>query len=87
MANRDSPPWHPSDCFRCPVPSILRANGSPNLVLTAHVRSGLLGLRRSVEVTAWCRKHDRSVEDPYVGCSWCAREQEDLPFLLDGGSL
>ncbi|MFQ5945288.1 MAG: hypothetical protein ACE5NC_03475 [Anaerolineae bacterium] len=85
MANRDSPPWNPGDCFRCPVPAILRANGSPDLVLTARVGRSLLGLRRSVELTAWCRRHERPVQDPYVGCSLCAQEQGDLAGLLDDG--
>ena len=85
LANPESPPWRPSDCFRCPVPSILRANGSPDLILTARVRSGLLGFRRALEVTAWCRRHDRTVKDPYVGCSLCAEEQGDLARLEDTG--
>lgn len=74
--------WRPGDCARCPVPGILWANSSPDLVLYAEVRPGLLGLGRRVEVTAYCRRHDESIADPYVGCPICAAENPNLFDLL-----
>ncbi len=74
--------WRPSDCARCPVPGILWANASKDLVLHAEVKPGLLGLGRRVEVTAHCRRHDLPIADPYVGCAACAAENPNLFDLL-----
>jgi hypothetical protein len=72
----------PSDCSRCPVPDILRANASEYLELHAEIRPGVLGIGRHVDVVAWCRKHDHEIEDPYVGCRACAAERPGFSLLL-----
>ncbi len=74
--------WRPSDCSRCPVPDILRANASEYLELYAEIRPGVLGIGRHVDVVAWCRKHDHEIEDPYVGCRDCAAERPGFSLLL-----
>lgn len=80
--NPSSPPWQPRDCANCPVPGILRANSSPDLVLEATVKKGLLGFNRRVEVTAFCSRHLVDVPKPHVGCPECARERPGLQELF-----
>ena len=80
--NPSSPDWQPKDCTNCPVPGILRANSSPNLVLQATVKKGLFGLNRHVEVTAFCSKHLIDVPKPHVGCPACAKEKPGLEELF-----
>jgi hypothetical protein len=80
--NPNSPAWRPQDCGQCPVPDILRANSSSDMVLEAEVKKGLLGLKRRVEVTAFCGKHLVDIEDPYVGCPICAAERPGLEELF-----
>ncbi len=82
--NADSPAWQPRDCRHCPVPDILRANSSPDLVLEARVSKGVLGLNRRVTVTAFCSKHLVDVTDPFVGCPRCAEERPGLSELFGG---
>lgn len=80
------PKWKPSDCFHCPVPDIVWANSSDNMQLEGQIKVGLLGIGRHVEVTAWCKKHDVTIPDPYVGCELCAAERPNLADLLEGGT-
>ncbi|MBN1121435.1 MAG: hypothetical protein JXJ17_10165 [Anaerolineae bacterium] len=74
--------WKPNDCEHCPVPAILWANASEHLDLKARVTAGFIGLGRKVEVTAWCRKHDMRIDDPYVGCEQCRAEKPQLSDFL-----
>ena len=80
--NPRSPEWRPRDCFNCPVPDILLANSSPDLVLEGTVKSGLLGFNRRVEVTAFCSRHLIDVDKPQVGCPQCALERPGLQELF-----
>jgi hypothetical protein len=73
LKNPRSLAWSPDVCAKCAVPAILRANGSSDLVLEVTVAKRL-GLMKSVHVAAHCRRHDRSVDDPYVGCPDCRAE-------------
>jgi len=68
----DSLPWEPRVCSICPVPSILRANGCPHMILRA--RLVRRWLRRRVEIEAYCTRYDVEVKDPYVGCGRCHPE-------------
>ncbi len=70
-ANPASAPWKPALCQNCPVPDILQANGSVNLVLRARVGKSMLGLLQKVEVTAYCREHEVDIPDPKAGCRQC----------------
>jgi hypothetical protein len=80
--NARSPSWEKKDCTKCPVPDILQANSSPDLVLEATVKSGVLGLNRRVEVSAFCSRHLIDVEKPEVGCPKCALERPGLRELF-----
>lgn len=66
-----NPPWEIKYCKTCPVPDIVRANACPHMILSGEIKSGLLGLKKSVKVSAYCTKTHKDVEDPYVGCSEC----------------
>lgn len=80
--NPHSPAWKERDCFDCPVPGILRANASEDLRLRGTVKPGLVGIGRHVAVDAFCRKHDRRIDDPYVGCAQCAAERPNIADLF-----
>ncbi len=80
QGNVESLSWKPSDCKRCPVPDILSANASPHLKLKLTIDTRLMGLGRKLEVEAWCTRHRREIEDPFVGCELC---QEDRSDALD----
>lgn len=75
--------WEPKLCARCPVPSILRANGCPNMVLEARVVRRWLGLVRRVEVYAVCTEHHVEVTDPCVGCGHCHPQAAMIFEALD----
>ena len=51
------------------------ANSSPDLVLEATTKKGILGMGRQVEVTAFCSRHLVDVSKPEVGCPQCAAEK------------
>ena len=83
QGNRQSPPWHPSDCANCPVPAILEANNSSELVLEGTVKKGFLNLvGRKIEVRTWCSKHLIDVPNPYSGCPKCAAEKPGFRELF-----
>ncbi|MDX1664465.1 MAG: hypothetical protein R3272_11765 [Candidatus Promineifilaceae bacterium] len=82
-ANPRSPEWRPEDCFKCPVPDILKANSSPDLVLSGEIKKGFLGLGRHVEVEAFCSRHLIDVAEPRVGCRQCALERPGIEQLFD----
>lgn len=82
MNNPHSAEWRPSDCAICPVPEILRANSSPDLVLQATIKKGILGFNRHIEVTAFCSRHLIDVPKPQVGCPECAKEKPGLEELF-----
>ncbi|MDZ4770608.1 MAG: hypothetical protein SGJ24_15895 [Chloroflexota bacterium] len=79
--NPNSLHWQPSDCARCPVPGIVSANASPDMVLTLTIRRELLGLRRKLAVTAFCDRHRQPIADPYIGCDQCAEERGGLTIF------
>lgn len=74
-------PWKPSDCSKCPVPSILWANASEDLVLEANIDPGVFGLGRKVEIISSCKKHGTAIPDPYVGCELCSEEKPGLALF------
>ncbi len=82
LGNSRSADWKPGDCATCPVPDILRANSSPDLVLEGTIKKGMLGLNRRMEVTAFCSRHLIDVPKPHVGCPECAREKPGLQELF-----
>jgi len=69
--SRGSLPWTPEICAKCRVPAILRANGSPDLRLSLTIRKRL-GLFKTLDLQAWCDRHDEPIADPMRGCPRCA---------------
>ncbi len=65
--------WKPALCFSCPVPGIRQANACQHMRLLPHLvrdwRRG--GLRKRVQVQAYCQKTRRDVPQPEVGCGHC----------------
>jgi hypothetical protein len=68
--NPASAPWRPNLCKTCPVPSILRANACPNMVMEVWV-GRRWGLLRQVKVAAFCTLAMEEVAEPMVGCGRC----------------
>lgn len=73
--NPDSQRWRPSDCEKCPVPDILRANADPHMKLTLTIKKGFLGFGRRLTVTASDTRTGDPIENPFVG------RMEDNPAL------
>ena len=69
---QNSRPWKRSHCDTCPVPALLIASNSRDLLLEAAVQRKFL--REQVEVTfAVCAKHMLELDDPHY-CPKCAEE-------------
>lgn len=66
-ANPESAHWQPSDCAKCPVPDILRANADPDMQLTLTIKPGFLGFGRRIEISAKSLSTGKAIDDPYVG--------------------
>lgn len=86
VSKANSETWTPSDCSLCPVPEILQANSSPNLVLEGKITTTFWRFGRKVVVRAYCTKHLIDVPVPQVGCPECAKERPGLDELF-GKSL
>jgi len=78
--SRDSEPWTPDFCAKCPVPGILRANGCPDMLLEARVVKRL-GLIRRLEVRAYCTYKVCDVPEPMIGCGECHRDRPQVDLL------
>lgn len=76
--NPESAPWQPSDCTACPVPDIVRANASDSMRLKLTIKAGFLGFGRHNQIDAYCEKHTRRIEDPFVGCPLCNSERSNF---------
>jgi hypothetical protein len=50
------------------------ANACPNMVLDAKVERSFLGLRRRIEVAAFCTQALQDVPEPEIGCGQCHLE-------------
>lgn len=70
--------WNAELCKSCPVPGILRANECRNMILQGKVVSQFLGLRRRVQVKAFCKKVNQDVPEPEIGCGHC----HEFPDLI-----
>jgi hypothetical protein len=81
--NPESLPWRPKDCFKCPVPDIVRANASEDMTLKLTIRPALLGFVRQLKVEAWCTRHDQPIADPYTGCPLDSEENEGLRLFRE----
>ncbi|MBN1564896.1 MAG: hypothetical protein JXA10_13700 [Anaerolineae bacterium] len=82
-ANPDSLSWRPQDCAQCPVPEILLANASRNMQLKLTIKLVWLGLKRKMDVTAWCLLHEIPIKNPYVGCPLDSEENDGLKLFRE----
>jgi len=80
--NPESLTWRPDDCAQCPIPAILRANGSSDMELTLTIGRGFLGLGRRLQVDAFCHKHKATIYEPPLGCLQCNAERPSLAALF-----
>jgi len=72
--------WSADLCRTCPVPGILQANACEFLQLHATVSRPLANaFHKRVQITAYCEKAKRSVDEPYIGCGEC----HPLPPILE----
>lgn len=72
--------WTRDLCKTCPLPGIQRANACEHLQLNAHIRRPLsAAFQRRVQMTAWCKKTQRPVQEPHLGCGEC----HPLPFAFE----
>ena len=63
--------WKPKLCETCPVPRILLANECPYMLLQGSVKNMFFGIRKEVQVSAYCEKSEKAVTEPEVGCGEC----------------
>ena len=64
--------WSADLCKTCPVPGILRANACKDMRLKATVTRTVFNLfQRRVEISAYCEKTNRDVNQPEIGCGEC----------------
>lgn len=64
--------WSSDLCQTCPVPAITQANACEFLQLHPHVTRPVTALlQRRVQVTAFCKKVNRAVAEPQIGCGEC----------------
>ena len=72
--------WSPDLCKTCPVPEITRANACQFMRLSAKVtRPVTAAFMRRVQVSAYCEKSEKSVDEPQIGCGEC----HVLPFEFE----
>ncbi len=70
--------WRPALCGSCPVPDIQLANACREMTLRGEVKTVFLGLGRRVRATAYCRRVNHAVSNPYTGCEECHRGLEQF---------
>jgi hypothetical protein len=72
--------WTSNLCLTCPVPGIQMANACKFLELRGKViRPITAAFQRRVQVTAYCVKTERAVQEPHIGCGEC----HILPFSFE----
>ena len=75
--------WTPGLCQTCPAPRFLLANACQHLILIGEIDRGFLGLNRKMKVTASCRKSEKPVAEPAIGCGHCHESDPAIKFTLD----
>jgi hypothetical protein len=72
--------WTPDLCRTCPAPGIARANACEFLRLRATISRPLsAAFSRRVQISAYCEKSKRDVQEPHVGCGEC----HPIPPIFD----
>ena len=67
----DSQQWTPDLCATCPMPRIQLANSCENMVFHATVHKKFLGIKRYIQISAYCSKSQKDVAVPEIGCGEC----------------
>ena len=64
--------WKSNFCKTCPAPAVGRANACEFLQLSARItRPFAAAFMERVEITAYCEKSNKTVNEPQVGCGDC----------------
>lgn len=64
--------WEPGLCKTCPVPSISRANACQYLNLRPTISRSIIFLfKPRVQLSVFCEKTKRIVNEPHIGCGEC----------------
>jgi hypothetical protein len=63
--------WKSTLCKSCPVPNILQANSCQFMNLKGRVSDGILGVGKSMKISAYCEKCQCAVKEPQIGCGMC----------------
>lgn len=72
IGNKQPPDnWEPKICSNCPVPGILVANACPNMVLKGKIKRTIFGIKKFIEISAYCTKTNQVVAEPEIGCGEC----------------
>ncbi len=67
----DSKQWTSKLCKNCPVPSIIQANACSNMILEGNVGKIVLGFGKHMQISAYCKKTNKKVKEPHIGCGEC----------------
>jgi hypothetical protein len=70
-ASGDLQQWTSKLCKNCPVPSIIQANACTNMTLQGKVGKVVFGLGKHMQITAYCKKTNKKVKEPHIGCGEC----------------
>ena len=72
--------WSADLCNTCPVPGIELANACEYLKMNGIVERPFSALfQRRVQVSPYCKKTERHVSEPHIGCGEC----HNLPFTFE----
>jgi hypothetical protein len=72
--------WTSDLCVTCPVPNIIFANACNHMELNAEIQRPFPFIKRQVKVEAFCKKTQRVVDEPKIGCGQC----HSLPPIFTG---
>jgi len=75
--------WSAYLCRECPVPEIILANSCQYQLLTPTLKRNIFFMRLQVHISAYCRKSEKNVEEPRVGCGQCHPDIKEFVFLPD----
>ena len=70
--------WNQNLCEKCPVPEIKLANACEHMELTPQFSKKIIFKKQQIEVSAYCHKSSKNVEDPRIGCGEC----HPLEFII-----
>lgn len=75
--------WSANLCQECPVPEIKMANSCQHQKLTPSLKRPVFFMRPQVQVTAYCAKTEKNVNEPRIGCGQCHPNLSEFVILPD----